>query len=82
MSATENVNRPLTQIAAERLGLPLQDVTFQLGDSSLPKAPVEGGSFTAATVGSAVHAVCGKLREKLFALAQKIDGSPLPGAGP
>ena len=48
----------MTQIAAETLGLPIRDVTFQLGDSRLPQAPVEGGSFTAATVGSAVQAVC------------------------
>src|SRR5439155_16553436 len=60
----------MTQIAAELLGLRLEDVTFQLGDSALPKAPVEGGSFTAATVGSAVHAACQKVREQLFTLAQ------------
>src|SRR5207245_1092003 len=36
----------MTQVAAEMLGLPLDDVTFKLGDSSLPPAPVEGGSFT------------------------------------
>jgi xanthine dehydrogenase YagR molybdenum-binding subunit len=70
----------MTQVAAELLGLPLEDVTFQLGDSSLPKAPVEGGSFTAATVGSAVHAVCQELREKLFKLARKVNGSPLADA--
>jgi xanthine dehydrogenase YagR molybdenum-binding subunit len=70
----------MTQIAAELLGLPLHDVTFQLGDSSLPQAPVEGGSFTAATVGSAVQAVCRKLQGKLFRLAQQIDDSPLADA--
>ena len=53
----------MTQIAAEALGLPIEDVTFKLGDSSLPKAPVEGGSFTAASVGSAVKAACDKVRE-------------------
>ena len=54
----------MTQIAAETLGLPIEDVTFKLGDSSLPQAPVEGGSFTAATVGSAVKAACDKVREQ------------------
>jgi xanthine dehydrogenase YagR molybdenum-binding subunit len=54
----------MTQIAAETMGIPISDVTFQLGDSSLPKAPLEGGSFTAATVGSAVKAVCEELRKK------------------
>jgi xanthine dehydrogenase YagR molybdenum-binding subunit len=70
----------MTQIAAELLGLPLADVTFKLGDSALSQAPVEGGSFTAATVGSAVHAAGHKLREQLVKLAQKMDRSPLAGA--
>jgi xanthine dehydrogenase YagR molybdenum-binding subunit len=67
----------MTQIAAELLGLPIENVTFQLGDSSLPKAPVEGGSFTASTVGSAVKAVCDLVRKRLLKLAQKMDKSPL-----
>jgi xanthine dehydrogenase YagR molybdenum-binding subunit len=72
----------MTQIAAETLGLPIEDVTFELGDSSLPEAPVEGGSFTASTVGSAVRAACGKIREKLYRTAREIEGSPIAGAGP
>ena len=39
----------MTQIAAETLGLAIDKVTFKLGDSALPDAPVEGGSFTAST---------------------------------
>ena len=70
----------MTQIAAETLGLSINDVTFRLGDSSLPKSPVEGGSFTALTVGSAVKAVCEKIRKRLFESGQKIDGSPLAGS--
>jgi xanthine dehydrogenase YagR molybdenum-binding subunit len=69
----------MTQIAAEMLGLPIENVTFRLGDSTLPDAPVEGGSFTAASVGSAVKAACDKLRKKLCRLAQKSDGSALAG---
>ncbi len=72
----------MTQIAADLLGLPMENVTFKLGDSSLPKAPVEGGSFTASSVGSAVKAVCQRLRERLLRLAKKMDGSPLAGARP
>ena len=70
----------MTQIAAETLGLPIEDVTCTLGDSSLPKAPVEGGSFTAASVGSAVKAVCQEVCGKLFQLAGTIDDSPLADA--
>src|SRR5262245_13703451 len=70
----------MTQIAAETLGLPIENVTFKLGDSSLPLSPVEGGSFTAASIGAAVKAVCDKARERLFKLAAKVEKSPLAGA--
>src|SRR5262249_6213178 len=43
----------MAQIAAELLGVPLENVTVKLGDSALPDAPVEGGSFTTSSVGSA-----------------------------
>ncbi|HKS15343.1 MAG TPA: xanthine dehydrogenase family protein molybdopterin-binding subunit, partial [Pseudomonas sp.] len=36
----------MTQIAADAAGVAAQDVTFLLGDSSLPTAPLQGGSFT------------------------------------
>jgi xanthine dehydrogenase YagR molybdenum-binding subunit len=44
----------MTQIAAEKLSLPVEKVTFHLGDTKMPKAPMSGGSTTAASVGSAV----------------------------
>jgi xanthine dehydrogenase YagR molybdenum-binding subunit len=69
----------MTQLAAELLGLPVENVTFKLGDSALPEAPVEGGSFTASTIGSAVKAVCDKLRKSLFETAAKLPNSPLKG---
>ena len=69
----------MTQIAAETLGVALDDVTFILGDSSLPPAPIEGGSWTVATVGPAVKAACEAVREKLFKLAQDVHGSPFAG---
>jgi xanthine dehydrogenase YagR molybdenum-binding subunit len=82
-SATEDIGTGtytvMTQIAADTLGLPLEKVTFRLGDSSLPPAPVEGGSFTVATVGSAVKHVCEKLGAKLFKLASALPDSPLAG---
>jgi xanthine dehydrogenase YagR molybdenum-binding subunit len=72
----------MAQIAAEMLGVPLENVTVQLGDSSLPDAPVEGGSFTTSSVGSAICAACRAVQEKLLGLAQKTEGSPLAGAKP
>ncbi|MBO0933145.1 xanthine dehydrogenase family protein molybdopterin-binding subunit [Fibrella aquatilis] len=66
----------MTQIAADTLGMPIDDVIFKLGDTDMPLAPFQGGSFTAATIGSAVKQVCTDLGKKLFKLAQKSKGSP------
>jgi xanthine dehydrogenase YagR molybdenum-binding subunit len=71
----------MSQIAADALGLTVERVDFQLGDSSLPMAPLEGGSFTVSSVGSAVHAVCEKIRKRLFKLATSMKRSPLAGLG-
>ena len=67
----------MSQIAGETLGVPIDRVTFTLGDSSLPKSPVEGGSFTVASVGTAVKAACDKVRKRVFDLARGLDDSPL-----
>jgi xanthine dehydrogenase YagR molybdenum-binding subunit len=48
----------MTQIAAEMLGVPIEHVTAKLGDSGLPHAPVEGGSFTTSSVGCAIQTGC------------------------
>lgn len=67
-------------IAAEAMGLPLEKVRFQLGDSTLPVAPIEGGSSHVATVGSAVAGVCEKLQKTVFKRAKDLPGSPLATA--
>ncbi|MGF6394581.1 xanthine dehydrogenase family protein molybdopterin-binding subunit [Pseudomonas plecoglossicida] len=61
----------MTQIAADAAGLRLEDVTFKLGDSSLPTAPLQGGSFTVSSVGSAVRQACLVLRGKLLESARR-----------
>jgi len=63
----------MTQIAAETLGLPLEDVSFQLGDSRFAFAPYEGGSSTAASVGTAVQYACAQIKTKLTKLAREVD---------
>ena len=70
----------MSMIAAESLGLPLEQVTFQLGDSTLPMAPIEGGSSHVSTVGSGVHGACDKLKKQLLKMATKMKGSPLAKA--
>lgn len=69
----------MTQLAAQTMGLPLEDVTFLLGDTSLPQAPVQGGSWLTASVGSAVQDACQALNKKVFQLAQQLADSPLTG---
>ena len=70
----------LTQLGADALGLGMDDVTARLGDTSLPFSPLEGGSWTAASAGTAVQIACESVREKVFKLARQMDGSPLANA--
>ncbi len=70
----------MAQIAAAAMGLPMENVVFRLGDSTLPVAPIEGGSSHVTTVGSAVEGVCEKLQKKLFKLAKGMADSPFSKA--
>ena len=67
----------LTQIAADTLGLPLDHVTTKLGDTRLAQAPVAGGSWTAASSGTAVMKACRDIAEQAFKLARGMENSPL-----
>lgn len=69
----------MTQVAADALGFPLDYVRFALGDSSLPKAPVSGGSQSAASVSPAVRAASMEARDQLIAMALADRGSPVAG---
>jgi xanthine dehydrogenase YagR molybdenum-binding subunit len=70
----------MTQVAADTLGLPIEQITARLGDSSLPTSPVEGGSWMAASVGAAVQLACRAIGEKLLDAAGKVNGNPFGGA--
>jgi xanthine dehydrogenase YagR molybdenum-binding subunit len=59
----------LAQITAEMLGLPMEQVRVELGDTSFPEAAGSGGSFGAGSSGSALFEACQTLREKLAQLA-------------
>ena len=67
----------MTMIAAEFSGVAMENVTFELGDSSMVYSPVEGGSWTVSSIGSAVKSVCEELCTRLLKLAGKMDGRPL-----
>jgi xanthine dehydrogenase YagR molybdenum-binding subunit len=70
----------VTMIAAEYLGLPIERVKFELGDTKFPRAPSQGGSWTTASVGSAVHGAALTITAKLLALANREANSPLKAA--
>jgi xanthine dehydrogenase YagR molybdenum-binding subunit len=59
----------IAQTAAEMMGVPLDNVTVHLGDSSFPVSAGSGGQFGANNSTSGVYAACVKLRE---AVAQKL----------
>src|ERR1700720_4471992 len=70
----------MAQVAADTLGLPFENISIKLGDSSLPQAPVEGGSWMAASASHAVAATAEEVRKELLALAKAMKDSPLAGA--
>ncbi len=60
----------LGQVAGEMLGLAPDDIEVRLGDTDLPPGPGSGGSWGAASCGSAVFLACQGLREDI---AKRLD---------
>ena len=69
----------MTQTAADALGLAPSQVRFELGDTEMPETPVSGGSQTAASTGSAVHAASLAAKSQAVQLAIADAASPLHG---
>ncbi len=63
----------MAQIASEVLGIPVERITMQLGDTNDPPAAGSGGSWGAGSAGSAVYLAAELVREKL---AKAMDVSP------
>lgn len=63
----------MTQIAADTLKMKIENVTFLLGDTTFPEAPVQGGSWTASSIGSAVQEVSMKTLSELHKALVKKD---------
>jgi xanthine dehydrogenase YagR molybdenum-binding subunit len=71
----------LAQIAADGLGLDIDEVEFRSGSSDLPDAGIAGGSAHTATAGMAIHSAGADVIAKLADLATGDQRSPLYGAG-
>lgn len=69
----------VAQVAADALGLPIENIDVKLADSTLPQAPVEGGSWMAASSAHAVLAAAEDIRQELAGLAKAMAGSPVGG---
>lgn len=69
----------LAQITAETMGVPMEQVRVEMGDSDFPPAPGSGGQFGAATAGSAAYDAGMNLRKALTDLAVGDPNSPLYG---
>ncbi|WP_108514475.1 xanthine dehydrogenase family protein molybdopterin-binding subunit [Bradyrhizobium algeriense] len=71
----------MAQVAADMLGLPIDNISVKLGDSTLPQCPVEGGSWIASSVCNAIANTARAIRGDLLELAKATKDSPLSGAG-
>ena len=72
----------MAQVAADMLGLPIENISIKLGDSSLPQSPVEGGSWIATSVSNAIVTTASAVQDELLRAASKLPNSPLAGAAP
>ncbi|WP_081651841.1 MULTISPECIES: xanthine dehydrogenase family protein molybdopterin-binding subunit [Aurantimonas] len=63
----------LQQIAGEMLGLPLDRIDVELGDTSLPSSSGSGGSWGANSAGSSVYVACEAL---IGEIAQRLGVEP------
>jgi xanthine dehydrogenase YagR molybdenum-binding subunit len=70
----------MTQVAAEFLGLRPEEIRFRLGTTAFPPTPSHGGSWTMASVGSAIRAACLEAQTEAAKRAVTSSGSPLFGA--
>jgi xanthine dehydrogenase YagR molybdenum-binding subunit len=82
-SATQDIGTgtytTIAQVAADALGVTLDKIHVELGDSALPPAPVSGGSMTTASVTPAVKAAAEEALLKLKRSAIEDPNSPLHG---
>ena len=72
----------MAQVAADALGLPLDSISVKLGDSSLPRSPVEGGSWIATSVSNGIVTTAEAIRDQLLLLAKQMPSSPVANAAP
>ncbi|MBL27043.1 MAG: xanthine dehydrogenase [Rhodospirillaceae bacterium] len=68
--------------AADRLGLPLDRIAVEIGDTNFPPAPVAGGSNTTASVCNVVAKACEQVRGQLASAVTAAGDGPFAGSDP
>ena len=71
-----------TQVTAELLGLDIDQVQVEIGDTDLPYAPYSGGSGMATSLSAAIQDAAGKLLRAFLDLVADDESSPLRGRSP
>jgi xanthine dehydrogenase YagR molybdenum-binding subunit len=72
----------LSNIVAERTGLPNDRIEVVLGDTSLPPGPISGGSWATASVIPAVIDAIDKAQQTLFTIATSGPDAAFPNQKP
>ncbi len=68
-----------TQVAAELLGLDIDQVQVEIGDTDLPFAPYSGGSGMATSLSAAIQDAAGNLVRAFLDIVADDESSPLRG---
>ena len=70
----------LAQTAAEELGIPVERITVELGDTRFPESPGSGGSWGAASFSNGVRVACEQLKQELRTKAGIAEGEEASAA--
>ena len=72
----------LALTAADKLGVSMDKITVEIGDSELPPAPVAGGSNSTASVCNVVAKACADIRDRIVKAAVAASDGPFHQADP
>lgn len=60
----------MTKLASDTLGMQAANIKFEMGDTNLPPGPMQGGSGTTSTLGTAIFELCNSVKKKLAELVK------------
>ena len=76
------VTTVLALTASTALGVPIERVQVDLGDSDLPPAPVSGGSNSTASICNVVEKACRDISDRILRAATSAKDGPFAGRDP